>query len=145
MRHDTVSTCIIIRTMIAVPGRVPRLYFHWQVVYRTTQYHSNAEGEWYYVARIASWVGPIFSVRGCIAFAAKFRGAAPRRAAPRSMGADPAMPCMPWPCNDHAVHRKSRPGEPGTTIIKYSMYITYSLFPVRRVMLSNTKVPWRLF
>ena len=41
--------------------------------------------------------------RGGIAFAAKFRRAAPRRAAPRSMRADPAMvgPCHvdPMPCH----------------------------------------------
>ena len=76
----------------------------------------------YYMARLASWVGPILLDRGGIAFAAKFRGAAPRRAAPRSMRvdarrADHAYHDMSIRC--HAMHAKFETRAGGTINLKY--------------------------
>ena len=59
MTHDTVSICIIIRTMIAVPGRVPQLYFHCKVVYFRSSCTSHR------LARGANRRGPTTNMPHC--------------------------------------------------------------------------------
>ena len=74
--------------------------------------------------RFAIWGGRILFACGAIVFPAKFSGVAPRRAAPRSMRGDKAMPCHDMSIRCHAMHRNSRPGDGSMFILKYGIIST---------------------
>ena len=74
--------------------------------------------------RFAIWGGRILFACGAIVIPGKFRGVPPRRAAPRSMRGDAAMPYHDMSIRCHAMPRHWRPGASGTAILKYNLITT---------------------